>query len=779
MERSLIVNINIFIADQIEYFRSQNHFCLTPEQWNLITQGKYPPKLSVSRLCGVILGIAIYNNEWHKVPRIYGPPLHLMAFYQKNKQFIQATINSLIESSNSQTLQEVITKNTNGNIKYFDPIIDHIEKLKSEGLFFLTEEQWKLITQGMRQKPSYNVVCGVILGLVRYERRWREVPSTYGSPRQLNQFIIARKSFLEKAIPLLLKSSNCTNSRDFVTKNLKESFPDRSINEHYAIPTSLVTTAAEPKIIPFSKSKTLPKSLIGSSDGQNLKKLVKNNACELFKHNDPITLVIEDFKSRGLFCLTKEQWDRITEKMPSLARNPDIAEKYYLFICGIVLGLSRSLIKEKIDWSSLPKAYKAPDKPNEIMHFYHRNKHNGAIDKISATLRKESGCINLRALVEEHFKKYPPPAPTIKKQEAAITPRETTADQPVIVSWDDGNTFVCAASAMQKCIAKANRLAGHHGHAIFISGETGVGKEVVARDIHNQLSKTRKGRFITVNCATLTQEGLADSTLFGHGKGAYTGAEKCREGLFELANGGTLFLDEISELPLEAQAKLLRVIQESLVQRMGENTEKKVDVRIIAATNNDLAEAVRKGKFRKDLYYRLNAGNGIHVPPLRERPEDIPLLAQHFAKNCVKENNYPSAPEFTAEAMFLIQNRKWEGNVRELKTAIEAMTYDAYGNDNVRQGPYGVITRDVVEDNLGNYLSLEIDNNFPKAACENCGHRSNPGASDITSIPAAAAPYRPFISYEERNDGHKVHRHDGHEHHSGLNGKRKEEMRIG
>ncbi|MFU8818090.1 MAG: sigma-54-dependent transcriptional regulator [Desulfurivibrio sp.] len=202
---------------------------------------------------------------------------------------------------------------------------------------------------------------------------------------------------------------------------------------------------------------------------------------------------------------------------------------------------------------------------------------------------------------------------------------------------------------------------------VLISGESGTGKELVASALH--LNSARKdGPFVKVNCAALV-ESLLESELFGHERGAFTGADRRREGKFRQADGGTIFLDEISETSPAMQAKLLRVLQEHEIQRVGGQETIKVDVRVIAASNRVLEEAVREGKFREDLFYRLNVVT-LPVPPLRERPEDIPLLAAHFVEKFAARNRR-RVEAITPGAMDLLRNHPWPGNVRELENAIE------------------------------------------------------------------------------------------------------------
>ncbi len=200
-------------------------------------------------------------------------------------------------------------------------------------------------------------------------------------------------------------------------------------------------------------------------------------------------------------------------------------------------------------------------------------------------------------------------------------------------------------------------------NSVLILGECGTGKEVVARSIYN---KNPKGNFVTIDCSSLVGP-LMESELFGHMKGSFTGAVNSKIGLLELANTGTAFFDEIGELPLDLQAKLLRVIQEKEFRPVGSLVTKKSDFRIIAATNKDLEKEVEKGTFRKDLYYRLKVVN-LRLAPLRERREDIPALAAHFLQR------YGSGHVFTQECMEAFLVYDWPGNVRELQHAIEGMT---------------------------------------------------------------------------------------------------------
>jgi DNA-binding NtrC family response regulator len=202
---------------------------------------------------------------------------------------------------------------------------------------------------------------------------------------------------------------------------------------------------------------------------------------------------------------------------------------------------------------------------------------------------------------------------------------------------------------------------------VLVLGESGTGKELVAKAIH-QLSPRAKQPFVTVHCAALAPT-LLESELFGHEKGAFTGAHERRVGRFEQAQGGTLFLDEIGEIDATIQVKLLRFLGERTFERVGSNKTLTADVRLIAATNKNLEELVKAGKFREDLFFRLRVVE-INLPPLRERAGDIPLLAQKFLREFAAENG-KSVNDFTADALHLLMNHNWPGNVRELRTAIE------------------------------------------------------------------------------------------------------------
>jgi PAS domain S-box-containing protein len=253
-------------------------------------------------------------------------------------------------------------------------------------------------------------------------------------------------------------------------------------------------------------------------------------------------------------------------------------------------------------------------------------------------------------------------------RERQSTQEEQEEELPRTVSREiDGSAFVLASPLMHRFMRMVDRVAGHT-ETVLITGETGVGKELIARTIH-QSSHRRSRPWVDINCAALP-ENLVESELFGYEKGAFTGADVSKPGLFEMADRGTLFLDEIGELQLHTQVKLLRVLDGYPFYRLGGHRKIKVDVRIVAATNQDLEAAVTAGRFRQDLFHRLGQFQ-LRVPPLRERPEDIVALAEHFLalKN--------SSASFTPDALSALLSHPWPGNVRELRNLIARVAVQA------------------------------------------------------------------------------------------------------
>jgi two-component system nitrogen regulation response regulator NtrX len=251
----------------------------------------------------------------------------------------------------------------------------------------------------------------------------------------------------------------------------------------------------------------------------------------------------------------------------------------------------------------------------------------------------------------------------------ALTQRRLEAENRALrAKVDAQHVMVGESYAMAKLREQVAMAAPTNGR-VLIFGENGTGKELVARNIH-QLSRRRTGPFVEVNCAAIPEE-LIESELFGHVRGAFTGAVANRRGKFEAAHGGTIFLDEIADMSLKTQAKVLRVLQEQVMEAVGGSSRIRVDARVLAATNKDLAAEIRAGRFREDLYFRLNVVP-IFVPPLRDRHEDISLLAEHFMAMLARE--YGRRPKtFEADAVIALRQYVWPGNVRELHNVVERL----------------------------------------------------------------------------------------------------------
>ena len=239
---------------------------------------------------------------------------------------------------------------------------------------------------------------------------------------------------------------------------------------------------------------------------------------------------------------------------------------------------------------------------------------------------------------------------------------------------EESHAIVTQDPVMAAVLRLADQVAPSEA-SVLITGESGTGKELMARYIHRK-SRRADAPFVTVNCAAIPEH-LLESELFGHEKGAFTGAVARRLGKFEEAHGGTLLLDEITEMHVRLQSKLLRAIQEREIDRVGGSQPVKVDIRLIATSNRDMEQAVRAGEFREDLYYRLNVIN-VRLPALRERPLDIPVIAEHFARKYAEVNGLPQRP-LSAEAMALLQGHHWRGNVRELENAMHRAVLLAHG----------------------------------------------------------------------------------------------------
>jgi two-component system, NtrC family, nitrogen regulation response regulator NtrX len=251
----------------------------------------------------------------------------------------------------------------------------------------------------------------------------------------------------------------------------------------------------------------------------------------------------------------------------------------------------------------------------------------------------------------------------------ALRQRRLEAENRVLRARVDRELTMVGESHAMRQLREQVAMAAPTNGRVLIYGENGTGKELVARSIH-ALSRRRQGPFVEVNCAAIPEE-LIESELFGHVKGAFTGAVADRRGKFELADGGTLFLDEIADMSLKTQAKVLRALQEQVVDRVGGASSLKVDVRIIAATNKELPSEIRAGRFREDLYFRLNV-IPIFVPPLRDRDDDLPLLAEFFMAQLSREYGRRTK-SFDPEAMLILRQYTWPGNVRELRNMLERL----------------------------------------------------------------------------------------------------------
>ncbi|HYY57473.1 MAG TPA: sigma-54 dependent transcriptional regulator [Pyrinomonadaceae bacterium] len=277
--------------------------------------------------------------------------------------------------------------------------------------------------------------------------------------------------------------------------------------------------------------------------------------------------------------------------------------------------------------------------------------------------------------------------------EYGLTRRENEALRRQLRDRGAFGELVGQSDSMRKIYALIEQVAPSSA-SVLITGESGTGKELVARTIHN-LSPRKDSQFVAINCSAIP-ETLMESELFGHEKGAFTGAGARRQGCFELAQGGTLLLDEIGEMPTLLQAKLLRVLEERTLRRLGSTHEIPIDVRLLAATNKDPHEAVRSGQFREDLLYRLNVIT-IEMPPLRERKNDLPLLAQHLVTQLAERHRRP-ARFFSSAALEALRSHYWPGNVRELRNVVERAVIICSGEEIERHhlAPYPVEQRERV-----------------------------------------------------------------------------------
>jgi two-component system nitrogen regulation response regulator GlnG len=300
------------------------------------------------------------------------------------------------------------------------------------------------------------------------------------------------------------------------------------------------------------------------------------------------------------------------------------------------------------------------------------------------------------------------PKPFDLKELITIVGRALAEPKERVASAADDSEFdsiplVGRSPAMQEIYRVLARLM-QTDLTVMISGESGTGKELVARALHDY-GKRRNGPFVAINMAAIPRD-LIESELFGHEKGAFTGAQNRSTGRFEQAEGGTLFLDEIGDMPMDAQTRLLRVLQQGEYTTVGGRTPIRTDVRIVAATNKDLKQSINQGLFREDLYYRLNVVP-LRLPPLRDRAEDIPDLVRHFVQQAEKEGL--DAKRFDQEALELMKAHPWPGNVRELENVVRRLT---------ALYPQDVITREIIE--------TELRADIPDSPMEKAVVRSGP-----------------------------------------------------
>ncbi|MCK6454549.1 MAG: sigma-54 dependent transcriptional regulator [Alphaproteobacteria bacterium] len=305
----------------------------------------------------------------------------------------------------------------------------------------------------------------------------------------------------------------------------------------------------------------------------------------------------------------------------------------------------------------------------------------------------------------------------------------------------ENNAILFHDPVMQATMRLAEQVAPSEA-SILITGESGTGKELLARHIHRK-SKRARNKFVSVNCAAIP-ESLLESELFGHEKGAFTGAVARRIGKFEEASGGTLLLDEISEMDLRLQAKLLRAIQEREIDRVGGTAPVKVDIRILATSNRNLEEEVRKGNFREDLFFRLNVVN-LRLPPLRDRPQDIEMLAAHFSKKYAAVNGLPSRG-LSQAAMAKLKAHGWRGNVRELENTMHRAVLLASGNE---IGPDAIM--------LGDQMPAETGRPTASAAQPGANGGENNGKSELVGLTVAEVERRLILDTLQHCLGNRTH----------------------
>jgi two-component system nitrogen regulation response regulator NtrX len=319
----------------------------------------------------------------------------------------------------------------------------------------------------------------------------------------------------------------------------------------------------------------------------------------------------------------------------------------------------------------------------------------------------------------------------------ALTQSELrTENRELRLAMESKYEIVGSSPALRQVLEAVKRAAPTNA-TVMLLGESGVGKELVARTIHRNSPRNGQ-RFVQVNCAAIPEE-LIESELFGHEKGSFTGATEKQIGKFEQADRGSIFLDEVGDMSPKTQAKVLRVLQEQEVERLGSARTTKVDVRVISATNKNLDEAIQRGEFREDLFFRLNV-IPITVPPLRERREDIPALVQHFAKRSSEEHNLKPR-RFDASAMDVLQRYRWRGNIRELRNAVERLLIMA---------PHDVIrAEDLPREYSSSGSGVAAPAPKPAPAAADQGSTPGPETREVEAAPTAGT-LREFKDASER-----------------------------
>ncbi len=299
-------------------------------------------------------------------------------------------------------------------------------------------------------------------------------------------------------------------------------------------------------------------------------------------------------------------------------------------------------------------------------------------------------------------------------------------------------SIIHSSTRMKRLLEQVSKAAPADS-PVLIKGETGTGKELIARALHSESGRT--GEFLAINCSALTS-GLLESELFGHVRGAFTGADREKQGLFAIAANGTLLLDEIADLPLELQPKLLRVLQEGEIRKVGATRTEKVSARVVAAAGRDLWEAVQAGQFRSDLYYRL-AVVDLHLPPLRERPEDIAVLARHFLQRFCAREHQP-VPLLTDAAITLLHQYHWPGNIRELENYLEKALIFHSGDELVLPplGPPTIFKEGLPPGNLSlKIASRQLEEEYIRQALERTGGNRTQ-AAQLLEISLRALMYK-------------------------------------